>query len=450
MSPLRTSLYRPPFYPAMFYCVPSAWLEDVMTTGALDARDLLLFMHDGNGSVIFPLDQPESYWTRDNDEGLPNIVSHVTYRQQIEALIQEKRLAPLDDNGCYQMLDWDRARLGAVMYRPREYVTQRWPAWLGKNNWGPRAALVGLMALMSRQGRQDEAGTPYVIATTRQIRSEAQMWLPAAPIGGKVGEGLRQLLDLGVIDEVSRSRKNITYRLRADAFERLPRWTSEEVAGVCGLDPHADAHWAELILAFLTHNCRPLSDAPEVWAAIRRHDPEIATADDAKALIVELEQRAGHAATSVGRVLRDFVKRRRAEERRWVRGEEFAMPLGSAVESPPLTMPTDSPHRVQATQLVIQYERGPRLSIEEAIALARGVQIDVVQGDQIIPLTRGLRADRYAIRSGNRVDANHLHERLDYERPFAVRLTAERWGPLTLRCHFRARVPDKKKTRAST
>ena len=84
--------YRKLFTPTAFYLVPALWLEDVRQPRELDARELLLFHHDPHGNIIaFPEDRPSAYWVRENDAGLPSLMSHPTYRAYRNALLNPDR-----------------------------------------------------------------------------------------------------------------------------------------------------------------------------------------------------------------------------------------------------------------------------------------------------------------------------------------------------------------------
>ncbi len=199
-----------PFVPSHFYFVPLQWLRDVVTTGDFDARHLLLVMCDGSDRIKYPESEREAHWTRNRNPRIPNVVSHVTYAETLTALQARGWLATEGgepgDTEIYQLLEWPDFGGAGVLYAPRTYIRQRWPAWFGKNQWGRRAALTGLFACASRDGIVGDltpAG-PVVTVTTsaRRIVEQAQEWLPALPPTARVGLGLSMLADLGLVQEL--------------------------------------------------------------------------------------------------------------------------------------------------------------------------------------------------------------------------------------------------------
>ncbi|GEM_PF-3044272 len=459
-------LHRYPFVPRLFYFVPRQWLRDVATTGEFDARHLLLAMCDGSEYIAYPPDEREAAWTRNNDPRVPNVVSHVTYAQALAGLKARGWLAEAreerDDTEIYRLQEWPAFGGEGVIYAPRAYIRRRWPAWLGKNQWGPRAALTGLFAAATLYGGTDETDAdagpdaPVVIVTAgaRRIAALARELLPALPGNVQPGLGLRMLADLGLVEEVvdARTARSAVFRFRTDALAREPgRWPAEQIARLCGLDATHDADWVALVQGFLAHNFKPVGDAPAVWATIRKYGRDVATPADARAALALLEElgrrpESGRRLTGVRRVLGEFIQRRAAGER-WEAGPEFVLRLenGYAVAAEGL-LPLRAGGHVLATQLVVSYERAGRLSGADAAELAASVRLYVRQGtspghDTLHmfllrpPLSR---PDRWAIAVGSVLDAGALHTRLDATRPFQIVVECARPSQqLVLRCRFR-------------
>lgn len=455
-------LHRHPFTPRLFYFVPRQWLRDVTTTGEFDARHLLLAMCDGSEYIAYPADAREAAWTRNDDPRVPNVVSHVTYGGTLADLRARGWLADArdvaDDTEIYRLLEWPHFGGEGVIYAPRAYIWRRWPAWLGKNQWGPRAALTGLFAAATLHGAVVADGTegPVVAVTVgaRRVAALAGELLPAMPRRSGPGLGLRMLADLGLVEEVKEARtaRSTVFRFRTDALDVEPgRWPAETIARLCGLDVEQDADWVALIQGFLAHNFKPPEDAPEVWATIRKYGRDVATPADARAALALLEELAGRPGsnrrvTGVRRVLGEFVKRRAAGER-WEAGPEFVLPLQNGYVVPGAgLLPPQGSGRILATQLVVSYDRADRLSRAEAAELVAGVRLYVRQDGPQGPDTLHMfllrpplfRPDRWAIEVGSVLDASVLHTKLDATRPFQIVLECARPSSrLTLRCRFR-------------
>lgn len=457
------SLHRYPFVPGRFYFVPRQWLCGVATTGDLDARQLLLAMCNGSEYVRYPEAAREAWWTRSADPRVPNVVSHVTYAATLRTLLARGWLADArseaGDTEIYRLLEWPDFAGEGVIYAPRAYILRRWPGWLGKNQWGYRAALMGLFACLTQEATVSQvtaAGpTVQVTAGARRIAGLARELLPALPPNVHPGAGLSLLVDLGLVEELkaARTARSRVYRFSPEALDAEPgRWPAELVARLCGLDVTRDADWVALVQAFLAYNCKPPEAAPTIWATIRRYAQHVATPADARSVLALLQQLADRPEsrrllTGVRRVLREFIARQEAEER-WEAGPEFTLPLknGCVVSGAALLPPAAG--RILDTQLLVAYQRAGRLSKAEAAGLAAGARLSVRQvageDDSLVhmfllrpPLSR---PDRWAMAAGSVFDASPLHSRLDYDRPFQVALEcASDSSQLTLRCCFRIR-----------
>jgi hypothetical protein len=457
MSNLSTDSgpYQPiPFVPGLFYAIPLQWLADVCETGDLDTRQLLLAMNNGTDNLVtFMPEQGEAYWTRTNPEHLPNIVSHPTYLRYRNALIDHGLLQAIESTShpvrTYVLVGWPRFDNRGLLFVPRAHIRGRWPAWLGQGQWAPRAALLALFAKMTAEktGTALAAGQPLeVTAYVKELRQRTQEILPAAHISDKIGSGLSQLADLGLISEIARSRSNRCYRLRADALDHPPAWPLAEIAARCELDATRDAPWLTVIQAFLRYNFWPVTRSQDVWAAIRRYAADSVTHDAAQAIGRMLEQRAARpglsrAAIHPRVVLKDYVAQQR---RPWRYGPEFVLTLvKSAVSESGLWLPVTAAANLDATQLMVRPTWEGRLRREDVLALLQDTRWFVRQPlapyvERLIELPLPLRPDHQTFTDGLFLEGTHLHTHLDYTAPFTVTLEAAQAQPrLRLCCRFR-------------
>lgn len=441
-------VYRKPFTSGAFYLAPALWLEDIRQPRDLDARDLLLSHHVPPGDVIaFPEERPSAYWVRENDDGLPSLLSQPTFRAYRSMLLDPARpggplLVPCPEHReCYHLVHWPHFQHKPIYFRPKAYMENRWPVWLG-NQWPARVALVGLMALMAKEPKSEADDAVSVEAAAGEIRQAAAAALPGVDVARHVRTGLRALQRLSLVQERDGARRGVTYRHVSTVFARSPQIAGADIAARCALDPATDAHWIALIAAFLRHNNLLLDDAPRLWQKILAYDRHINTAEDAHALVAELAARAGHASTAVTRVLNEYAHRVASEQRLWLLGSAVAVTLASATQlSADLTMPElHGEHtRLQATQLLIRFRLSGRITAEAAAAALEGTQIDILQPPNAVPVTAHLHANRAAISHGARLNCNHLHRAvLDYAQPFRLLVrTPHPERRLTLHCQFR-------------
>lgn len=439
-------LYQKPFVSAEFYLVPALWLEDVSQPRDLDARDLLLFHHVPPTDIIAFQDHPSAFWVRENVEHLPSVMSQPTFRAYRRALLDSARLGGAllalcpEHRECYQLLHWPHFQNKPIYYRPKAYMENRWPVWLG-GQWPARVALVGLMVLMVQQPVMEANGVT-VEAAVGEIRKAATLALPGVDASRYVRSGLRDLCRLGLVEERDMARRGVTYRLTSAAFTRHPEITHTEIAAKCALDPEADEDWILLIATFLRYNSLLIEDALRVWRKILAYGRWINAPEDARALVAELEKRAGSASTAVTRVLNDFAHRAALEQRRWLAGNQVAVQLTSDLrQSDEMMMPElmGERTRLQATQLLIQYQLSGRISAEEAAAVIEGIAINIWQPPNTVVVTTHLRVNRFTIQTGSRLNCNHLHRGLvDYSQPFRLLVTTRRPDRrVTLRCQSR-------------
>ncbi len=445
------SLFRKPFVSTAFYPVPALWLEHLRQPLELDARELLLYHHVPPGNdIAFPEERPSAYWVRENDDHLPPLMSHPTFRTYRKALLDDANpegaflLPHPEHRECYCFGHWPHFQHKPIFFRPKAYMENRWPIWLG-SQWPARTALVGLMALMTQRPTESDDGEISVEAGAGEIRRAAEAALPGVEVSRHVRSGLRDLLRLGLVKEHHSVRRGLTYRFTSAAFAHSPQPSSAAIARQCALDTDRDRHWVELIATFLRYNGLTLEEAPRIWQKILRYDRHLSTEADAQALIAQLHARAGHASTAVNRALKDFAKRSAGDERHWQCSNQVQFSLTTpTLLSAEMALPIleGAQHHLQATQLIIRYQRSQRLSAETAAAAVEGIAIDLYQPPNVIALTASLHANAYTIKTETRLNCNHLHRgQMDYSQPFRLLIRTKRpEAGVTLQCVLRMAV----------
>lgn len=443
--------YPLPFVPRDFYYLPRGWLARITRTAELDTVDLLFSMlQDESGLVIFPPDADEASWTRNPPPGEPTLLSHVAYGKEVGQMLADERLVRQAPSEGYRVADWPDFGDGRVTYRPRAYCAVRWPHYLGKNAWGPRAALLSLAAALAERyaGSSVSRRPPMTVtAPVSALRGHCRQVLPGAGVDDKVGDGLSRLARLALVTRVAadgapRAARDPVYAFDPAALAQRPAWPPEEIARLCRLDPLNDAETIDLIAACLKAVLRPVADAPEIWAQIRNYQDVLASEDDYGALHAYLRQQTSRTLLGLEKILHDFAARqRKMAAHPWVTGAAFVLPVaaGSAVHD--IVMPERTHHGVDAIQLVIRFERG-RVSIADAQDAAERIRLMVDQDGRQILLADGLPAGRAAVRGEAIVSGNQLMTSvLQFDRPFSVVLLCK--DPphgLALRCAFRLRL----------
>jgi len=475
MSQLQSHIpYAPPFDLRHFYLTPKQWLQAVKSAGDIDSLHLLSSVHvDDADFLAFPLQEPEGYWLRDNPDGLPNLVSHPTYYAWLEHLWNLKWLANCDDtqpsklkhSGCYKMLGWPKFDGQGFLYTPRSYVRHRWPRLFVQNELGIRLALVACSDLLSKAAPATGPTLLTVNISHHQLSQAAAKLVPHLYNADKIGQALVQLSDMGILTSVPESsgHNNRWYRFQSNVFDKLPTWPLEEIASLCLLDSTLDAHWLRLIQAFLRFNYLPMNQAIDVWSKIREYDRWLVTPEDVDELLTHLTAKAGHSSTSPGRVLSDFEKQREQGGRRyWVDSEAISVPLVGAINrsaSLPIPAPSHANDSRVALSLLIKFDRGPRLSIQDAQTELSRWTLWVVQEGKARRMTQQLQVDYHAFTrhlsfsldiSGLSIDHGHpiriFIERKDIEAEDAS-------TPISLHCRLRSfyrREPSSGKERQYT
>jgi hypothetical protein len=452
---VQGKIYSPPFVPERFFFIPIQWTQRITGLADLDAIHLLLAMHLEHHLIAFSPHQAEAYWVRRNDEGLPNLVSHVSFRTCVDTLrsrgwIEDCIQDDLDTslttslNGCYRLVEWPQFGGHGLFYLPRRYIHNRWPVLLKSNGWGVKGALMGLAFLMSEHHSSQPGALPSITASRTQIAKAADRVLGDSTASPKVGNGLRQLKALGLLTEDSTrtGKHNRWYTLRSDCFDKPPEWPLAEVAHRCGLDLDADREWVILIQAFLQANYKPIEESSTIWQLIRSTFPYLDADLDPQSLVADLRRRMGRHSTEVKRVLKDAHELHRLRGRQhWGESEWVEVNLGSSSTLSPelrISIPDSAKGRTQVTVLVIQCLRR-RISVEDTLRVLSALTIEMRQGAAIHPIARQIVADSQDVQTHKTLRANHLHPLVDYSEPFQLLFTLKDGfadNRLTLRCRI--------------
>jgi len=454
-----------------FYFFPYAWLADVKDAGDLDTRDLLL-AHTYDGEVVFPTEQGERVWHQtDERQRLRSLFTRQTYagyKKRLLAGVLPAQLRPyplpprpkgrserlhrtMHQDMKYEVVDWSAFTTG--FYRPRTYLTQRWPVWLGNSDLGSRAVLCAFMARLTAFVHQTQKLPTQITCSWQAIRKFVATHFadPAAldtehPVCAKLGKGVQELARLGLIEE--EAGPTLQYTLHLERLAGPPVWSRSAVARACELDEPRDAAWLPLLADLMTICCEPVTRLATVWEALRRlrTSPYIMDALDVNALHRYIrQQRKQGPLLRHEQVLEGFKRWCEAHQRRLC-GAEFVLSttqtalIRETIAGKPILMPVQSVRGVDATQLWIQCERHDGLTVAEAQAVLRQTHLVVWQVGEtlvVVPLCC-LPPKPLSIDYGYIVRANALHRQLDYSRPFEVMVKCDAPDKrLTLRCCFR-------------
>ncbi len=467
------TLYPTPFSDQQFYALPLDWLLDIRHASDLDVRDLLL-CHLLDGQIIFDDEAKESHWCAMDKTGrLQQLFSRPTYTRWRDELLAQKRLqqyergrhprtkaglirSELEQGIQYVVSEWP-PRAESV-YRPHGYIRNRWPVWLGNNQSGlaMRAILLALLAKMTRTFRGQAATPPlHITATWEEIELFIRDHLTAVHQPSallyteeKLQDALRDLCTLGVVEELSAP---LRCSLRSDVFSRPPDWPPEEIASMCHLQKPEDGLWVALIRDLMLHCCEPVQRLRHVGGLVshqRRKAQALATADDLLQLRSQLHQRrkAKSCLLQADQLVNDFIQQQ--SKRSVLIGTRFELACAhiaqavSADNSTALHMPAATAHRLNATQLRIRPVRSADLSVAETQTLLADACFVIWQengaGEPTMIHLPCPRPKTLGVDCGFVVPANHLHNRLDYSRPFELLLKCPQPEPrLTLQGDFR-------------
>lgn len=167
---LSPAFYPPPYARDHFYLVPVTWLCSVGDAGDWDTRELLL-AQVWDGQIIFQTDEEQQWVTDSNDRR--RFFSRQTYSRHKNTLLRlgllQKFHPPARTAGVaavvhrelyqgikYEVSEWPPA--SPLFYRPRSYLQQRWPVWLGNSDTGSRAILLAFFEEAASSAAQPTSG----------------------------------------------------------------------------------------------------------------------------------------------------------------------------------------------------------------------------------------------------------------------------------------------------
>lgn len=436
--------YLLPFAPTRFFVVPHSLLLRARTALELDALDLLLHrVAPGSEEAAFPEDRDVAWWVRSNDDGLPNLMSHVAFHAILKgwlASAPEARPFLTRSSACKECFQVSGARPlegAARLYKPRSYMDRRWPVWFGRSGKTARAALLAFFALMVAESAGQSALPLEPVATVAQLRSRAETLLPhfddthseeageANRPFSAMAAALKRLAALSLINEVRRSSHGPTYRLNLAGFDSQPVYDVQKLAHDCGLDLEQDRAWVDLVTAFLEANCLPQEDCRAIWRELRARAETVATPDDARSVLRLLQRRRGRGSVTVSCVVRDY-RAQMSRNIRWQMGEAAILQVAPKSLSAPAIMrmpvlPTSSAH-LDATQLLMTVTPEGRTTRRDITQTFSEATIEVSQGKNRFLLVEDMHLSDLDMRTFALYDCNRLHGRLDYALPFHLHL----------------------------
>ncbi|MFN3335377.1 MAG: hypothetical protein ACK47M_23005, partial [Caldilinea sp.] len=260
---------------------------------------------------------------------------------------------------AYTWKEWSLA--AAAIHRPRPYLAWRWPAWLGGVDLGSRMALLGLLA-PTMAGRLCESVTAP--EEVRRSRYEIHRFVDnhfahlgdALYLRNKTDKGLAELAVLGIVQAEAEN----LFVLRLADLEQRPRWPATLVARSCRLEKPADAPLVALVRDAMDACCEPAPSLRHVANHVRQlHRSHLFTEQERQAL-----RKRFRVANRPGRLihfaeaLEEYLSAMDVHAERKLSGE-FRLPIQpialavQTVDGEPLSMPVNSVHRVNATQLLI-------------------------------------------------------------------------------------------------
>jgi hypothetical protein len=468
-SPLRP--YLTPFVADHFYLIPLPWLRAVAGAADLDARELLL-AQVVDGQVIFTEEEGEQHW-HGVDGAVRPFFTRRTYerhRQRLlaDGLLRRAPAAPRPANVTraawqdlrrgikYLVEEWPAA---AWLYRPRTYLENRWPVWLGNSDVTSRLILLALLAEAERLARTPDARLPEQTSLNwRQLYTVVEEWFGAAAItppanglAAALRKGIYELLALGALREEAGADQR--YVLHLNVFDRNPQWSLAGMAQRCQADPVQDGALLELVRELMTHCCEPVTRLKRVWNAVQAQRQSATLLDESDLLdlqkFIRTQRKGGPPRHN--HLLQAFLRQRQATGRRLVSAifrlsaHEVAL-AAATVHGAPLYMPAVDTHGLAATQLWVHCERRDGLTVEQAQVILAASHWLVWQegtgGPPVLIVLAGPPPRPLSIDFGYVLRANDLHGRLDYARPFEVLLRCRQPDPrLILHCRFRLLYP---------
>jgi len=448
-----------------FYRFPFNWLVDVTDAGDLDARDLLL-AHMYEGQVIFAEEQGEQIWFR-NDERTHRrgLFTRQTFSKHKNALLHrrflrkyQRPLRPPKTNAVahrdlhqsikYELAEWPLPT--AWLYRPRGYLQNRWPVWLGHSDLGSRAVLVALLAALSPGSNPTQVTRRWQeILTFIASHFTHSASTGAKPLSlAKLRKGVQELQALGVVTEETSAP--LRYTLHLVRFADAPIWSRPMLAEACQLDGGREEQWLTLLGDLMTHCCEPVTRLQTVWHTLRhyRTSPYLIDQTDLDDLRTYMQQqREQGILLHHDQVLAGFVQMCALQQPRLC-SSLFELPVATTalarqtVAATPIQMPTSNAHAVAATQLWIQCVRTGGLTAAEAQQVLGHTRLIIWQentGQAPVAVPLICRAPTpLHIDYGYSVPANDLHKQINYDQPVEVWLRCDQPDArLRLHCRFR-------------
>ncbi|MBK8799141.1 MAG: hypothetical protein IPM07_23815 [Anaerolineales bacterium] len=453
-----------PFEQSEPYPIPMAWLAHIRNPTALDVLEVLL-LHSYDGDVIFG-NLNEERWPQQDDHTrrLRALFGRQHYSKSKTDLIDSGLLRPfsredqrlgktqqarreLAQGFKYRWTRWQRT--ANALHRPRPYLRERWPAWLGDRDLGSRLVLLALLTPMLCGRLCDRVTPPAVIRRGRcEIYQFAETHFEhlhdLAYRQGKVNKGLRELSMLGLVEQEGNDCV-----LRLADLEQRPTWPAALVARACQMEKPSDAPLVELLRDLMDACCEPVTTlrpaAEDLRSASKSH------------FFGEQERRAlrkrVRLSTRPGRLphVREAIYSYKADLGRHAGRQlsgEFVLPLQETalatvtIDGKPLAMPVKHAHGINATQLLIQPIFKDDIPLDEVRACVAALEVLIwqrdVHGAPRVVLLPASAPGRLGVEFGYIVRANDLHPWLDYARPFEVIVKCERAEPrVHLHCVFR-------------
>ncbi|CAN5859663.1 hypothetical protein BH10CHL1_BH10CHL1_44870 [soil metagenome] len=448
-----------------FYRFPYNWLVDVKDAGDLDARDLLL-AHTYEGKVIFADEQGEQYWCMSDERTCRRgIFTRQTFSKHKNALLRQcllrkyqrpsrsPELSAVTHRELHQSIKYELVESPsptAWFYRPRGYLQNRWPVWLGHSDLGSRAVLAALLAAFKPGCNQTQVTLRWseiqAFVTSHFTHSSPKhMKLLTS---GKLRKGIQELQLLGVVEEMMGAP--LRYTLYLTRFASAPAWSLPLVAEVCQLDLARETQWLALLSALMTYCCEPVTRLQTVWHTLRhyRASPYLMDETDLGNLrhYLQLQRRQGPLLRHE-QVLGGFIQTAALQQPRLC-SDLFELPVAAialartTVAGRPIQLPASGGHDVAATQLWIQCIRSGNLTVAEAQQIVGHTRLIVWQegagqAPVAVPLICATPKPS-SIDYGHLIQANQLHRHIDVARPLEVWLKCDQPDTrLKLHCRFR-------------
>lgn len=424
---------------------------------------------------------------------IPALFDQKTYRAQITALESAGKLIPYPNEICndndsvpsstekdkdnlandkkqkkspdrikYSIVGWPE--LEPVIFRPRSYTLNRWPIWLGPRRWGARAVLLAFMHQHTERNHssapKQQTSSSIEASYSSLCETVYQLCASAIAADGRtidkndINAGFKDLLAIGLITEVAPSRSGGETLYRFDDMRLLdpPRWETANIAHALELDEVEFRIWLIVACDIMTYLRQPITQLRSVWNLLdkerkRKNDyPHLLSIIDLRRLQEYVRRQRKDKKLSAKNVIAEFRNKHLIQKR--LQSAYFTFDskkidlaqLGDA-DTTMISMPQDTHHGIQATQLAIIYEPKGNLSIDESMKIATGSTFVVCQEDDSGTTTTvslgPCRPRKGSITCAYILPANQLHKQIDFARPFEVILRCPNPDPrLRLRCTF--------------